>query len=221
MSRDAELLTLMARVLSSLGGSLVRAVMARDVRMAAAGTALRLDIEGWLWLLDSPWWRTRSRNWPSRLLEPPRISARRSLAIQQSSDSAVSAIQEICRIIQRISDIQGAIASSVEQQTAASGEIGRSVTQAAAGGVEIADSIIGVADMASSTMNRVLELRDSSEELGRMSAQIDELLAPFQVTVPAGGPTRGRPSGGQRGECKGAEIAPAYQVDTVGRHSRS
>lgn len=101
-------------------------------------------------------------------------------AIQESSTGAVAAIQEICTIIQKISDIQGAIASSVEEQTSASKEIGRSVTQAAAGGAEITRHITGVAEKAASTMQRATELRRYADEMGSMAALIEDLLEPFR-----------------------------------------
>jgi len=101
------------------------------------------------------------------------------MAIQETSQSAVDAIQQICQIIEQISEIQGAIASAVEEQTSASNEIGRSVTQAASGGAQIARNITGVADKAAGTMRGASELHSSADELGRMAAQIEQLIRPF------------------------------------------
>ncbi len=51
--------------------------------------------------------------------------------VQQATDEAVRAIQSIMEIIQRISEISGAIASAVEEQGAATREIARNAEQAA------------------------------------------------------------------------------------------
>src|SRR6202012_1216821 len=54
-------------------------------------------------------------------------------AVQQSSTKAVSAIREITQRMQDISDYTGAVALSVEQQEAATGEISHNVARAASG----------------------------------------------------------------------------------------
>ena len=54
-------------------------------------------------------------------------------AIQQDTANAVRAISEVQATIKHINDIQSAIASAVEEQSATTREIGRNVTEAARG----------------------------------------------------------------------------------------
>ncbi len=66
-------------------------------------------------------------------------------AIQSDTRGAVKAIGEIGEIIGQINDLQGAIASAVEEQTATTNEITRNVSDAARGSSEIAQNIVTVA----------------------------------------------------------------------------
>ncbi len=72
-------------------------------------------------------------------------------AIQGDTQGAVEAIGQIGDIIDQINDIQGTIASAVEEQTATTGEITRNVGEAAKGSGEIAQNINGVAQAARGT----------------------------------------------------------------------
>ncbi|MGA5300478.1 methyl-accepting chemotaxis protein [Nucisporomicrobium flavum] len=70
--------------------------------------------------------------------------SRRVEAIQTDTTGAVTAIEEISRVVGRISDYQTTIASAVEEQTATTSEMNRSVSEAATGTGEIAQNITGV-----------------------------------------------------------------------------
>src|SRR5262245_35463517 len=64
-------------------------------------------------------------------------------AIQGDARAAMAAIDTISEVITRINDIQGTIASAVEQQTATTNEITRHVTEAAGGAGGIAAKVTG------------------------------------------------------------------------------
>ncbi len=94
--------------------------------------------------------------------------------IQTSTDDAVSAIEEINKVIGEIAGINEMIASSVEEQTATAGEISKSVAGTAV-------TVKGVADNANESSALVDDIANSTDETSRTAAEvarnIDELLA--------------------------------------------
>jgi methyl-accepting chemotaxis protein len=106
---------------------------------------------------------------------------RRIEAIQADTKSAVDAIAQIGTIIGQINDIQSAIASAVEQQTAATTEISRNVSEAALGSREIAQNVVGVAQAARHTTAGAANTKSSADELAKMAAELQRLMAKFQT----------------------------------------
>ncbi|WP_305785340.1 methyl-accepting chemotaxis protein [Symbioplanes lichenis] len=106
--------------------------------------------------------------------------SRRVQAIQTDTGSAVEAIEEITRVISRISDFQTTIASAVEQQTATTAEMSRSVTEAATGTGEVARNITGVASAARETDEGVAQATATVAQLTRTSADLGEVVARFR-----------------------------------------
>ena len=106
--------------------------------------------------------------------------SKRVEAIQTDTGGAVTAIEEISRVIARISDFQTTIASAVEEQTATTAEMNRSVTEAATGTSEIAENITGVAEAARLTSEGVTQTRQATAELARMSADLTALVSNFR-----------------------------------------
>ncbi|HEX8343437.1 MAG TPA: methyl-accepting chemotaxis protein, partial [Actinoplanes sp.] len=106
--------------------------------------------------------------------------SRRVQAIQVDTNGAVTAIEEITRVIARISDFQTTIASAVEEQTATTNEMNRSVSEAAAGTGEIAQNITGVAEAARLTSQGVTEAQQTTTELARMSSELTKLVGTFR-----------------------------------------
>ncbi|SDC85606.1 methyl-accepting chemotaxis protein [Sanguibacter gelidistatuariae] len=98
--------------------------------------------------------------------------ARRVVAIQVDTASAVEAIAEISTIIANINDYQLTIASAVEEQTATTNEMSRSVAEAATGSGEIAANIAGVA-VTSETSNVVIA--DMGSRVRDLAGIADEL----------------------------------------------
>jgi methyl-accepting chemotaxis protein len=107
--------------------------------------------------------------------------SRRVDAIQADTGGAVEAIGEIGRIIGRINDYQLTISSAVEEQTATTNEMNRSVTEAATGSSEIAANISGVAAAAQLTTESVADSQRASEDLARMSSELQTVIGRFQV----------------------------------------
>nr|WP_255643576.1 HAMP domain-containing methyl-accepting chemotaxis protein [Actinoplanes polyasparticus] len=106
--------------------------------------------------------------------------SRRVQAIQGDTSGAVNAIDEITRVIARISDFQTTIASAVEEQTATTNEMNRSVGEAASGTGEIAQNITGVAEAARLTSQGVTEAQQTTTELARMSSKLTQLVGTFR-----------------------------------------
>jgi methyl-accepting chemotaxis protein len=101
--------------------------------------------------------------------------------IQAKTGNSVEAIGEITQIIHQIDDITNTIASSVEEQTATTAEIGHNVTQAAKGSGDIANNINGVAKSAQDTSKGAVEAQKASGELARMAVELEKIVGRFEI----------------------------------------
>lgn len=103
------------------------------------------------------------------------------LAVQTSTSSAVEAIRQIVARMQEINDYTAAVAVSVEQQNAATGEISHNVTSAAQGTGHVVDVLTEVTNAATETRASAQVVRDSSETVEQAVAnlrlQVEEFLA--------------------------------------------
>ena len=106
--------------------------------------------------------------------------SRKIEAIQTDTKGAVEAIGQIGNIINQINDIQNSIATAVEEQTATTGEMSRNVAQAAHGSGEIALNITGVAHAARGTTAGANETKSAADEVARVAAGLQQLVAKFQ-----------------------------------------
>jgi methyl-accepting chemotaxis protein len=97
-------------------------------------------------------------------------------AIQTDTASSIRAIGDISKIISRINDIQNSIASSVEEQTATTNEIGRNVFEAAKGTGEIAQNIHSVAIAAENTSQGAASSQNAAFELSKLTTDIQKML---------------------------------------------
>ncbi len=102
-------------------------------------------------------------------------------AIQTDSRDVVRAISEIGAIINQINDIQGMIASAVEEQTLTTREIGRNLAEAAYGTGEIARNISGVAEAARNTSTGAHQTQTAAALLSKLAAELSGLVARFKV----------------------------------------
>lgn len=98
-------------------------------------------------------------------------------AIQVGVKGAVEGIGRISEVIHHISQVQGSIASAVEEQTITTNEMGRRVSEAADGTNEVAGNINGVAEAANSTSSGVSSLRQAAGELARLAADLQGILS--------------------------------------------
>ncbi|MCK6552883.1 methyl-accepting chemotaxis protein, partial [Myxococcota bacterium] len=89
-------------------------------------------------------------------------------------------IGQISGIIAQINDIQGTIASAVEEQTATTNEMGRNVAEAASGSTEIARNITGVASAAEQTAGGAQQGLSAAQDLAKMAAELQDLVGQFR-----------------------------------------
>ncbi len=102
-------------------------------------------------------------------------------AIQADTTSAVSAIAEISKIIDRINDISSTIASAVEEQSATTAEMSRNVAEAARGSTEISSNIVSVAQAARNTTEGATNSMSAAQELSKMAAALQGLVSRFKI----------------------------------------
>ena len=102
-------------------------------------------------------------------------------AIQDDAKGTVNAINEITNVIGRINDIQNTIASSIEEQTAATNEIARSVGETSQGTVDIARNMGHVAQAAQETNTSALSLQKAADELSKLSTGLESLVGRFNM----------------------------------------
>lgn len=102
-------------------------------------------------------------------------------AIQKDSTAAVEAISEISSSIEKLNSLSGAIAASVEEQTATTNEVSRVVVQSSKGVENIATSVRAVSSAAevnmsasAETLNSAKGLTDSAEELRSLIRKIQK-----------------------------------------------
>lgn len=101
--------------------------------------------------------------------------------IQNKTSESVEAIGEITNIINKINEISNTIASSVEEQSATTAEIGRNVVEAAKGTGEISTNITGVAESAADTAQGASENQKGAVELANTAAELQKLVARFKI----------------------------------------
>ncbi|QDV09948.1 Methyl-accepting chemotaxis protein McpS [Planctomycetes bacterium Poly30] len=105
--------------------------------------------------------------------------ASRIETIQSDTREAVSAIDGISVIIGKINDIQGTIASAVEEQTATTNEMAKNIADASVGTSEIVESLSAVSQSSSENATGAVEVQGASSELARMAAELTSLVSEF------------------------------------------
>jgi methyl-accepting chemotaxis protein len=101
--------------------------------------------------------------------------------IQNDTQGAVTAVEQISEIINQINDIANTIASAVEEQSVTTAEMARNVEEASTGSAEIAQNITGVAQAAQSTASGATETQTASQDLTRLAVELQELVRQFRV----------------------------------------
>ncbi|WP_119422132.1 methyl-accepting chemotaxis protein [Desertibaculum subflavum] len=106
-------------------------------------------------------------------------------AIQEATTVSVGAIQGIVKTIGDINTISTSIASAVEEQGAATGEIARNVQEAASGTQEVSRSIGDVSAAASESGAAAKELLGSAADLEKVSSTLRQHIQQFLQDVRA------------------------------------
>jgi methyl-accepting chemotaxis protein len=105
--------------------------------------------------------------------------------VQQSTRSTVDAIKAIGASISEISEVSTSIASAVQQQIAATGEIAANVNQAAAGTAEISRNIVGVSQAAEQTGSAASMVLTASNHLSEQAETLSKEVDQFLVSLNA------------------------------------
>jgi methyl-accepting chemotaxis protein len=101
--------------------------------------------------------------------------------IQSSTHKAVTSVERITEIIQRISQIQDGIAAAVEEQSAVTAQISQSAGAAAGSAQEAGQSSHAVAQGASDAQAAVAEVGAAAQDLARMSSDLQDLVRRFRT----------------------------------------
>jgi methyl-accepting chemotaxis protein len=102
-------------------------------------------------------------------------------AIQSDTGQAVTAIDEISRIIEQISDYQTTIASAVEEQSATTAEMNRGVTEAAAGASDIAGNIASVAHSTTASRTAAGQAARTAQDVETLAEQLRSAVQRFRI----------------------------------------
>jgi len=102
--------------------------------------------------------------------------SRKIEAIQGDTERAVDAIGNISTIVQKISEIQSAIASSVEEQQVTTNDIARSIGDASRGAQEIATNIAGVAEATKQAATGAASTQSSASDLQNLAMELEGLV---------------------------------------------
>jgi methyl-accepting chemotaxis protein len=102
-------------------------------------------------------------------------------AIQQETQKAVNAIREIGTIINRISEIQGNIASAVEEQSATTNEISRNAVVAAASTGQITNSARQMVSQSEAASRAVSATQAAGMELRGMAIELERLAGTVKL----------------------------------------
>jgi len=105
--------------------------------------------------------------------------------IQAVTQSAVAAIADICDTLNEVQSVSTAIASAVEEQSAATKEIARNVNQAAQGTAEVARNVDGVTKAAQETGSVAAEMLSSASGLAKQSELLRLEVGKFLSNVRA------------------------------------
>ena len=106
--------------------------------------------------------------------------------IQAITEGTVTAIRKIARTIADVDTIAGTIAAAVEEQTAATHEIGRNIQQAAQGTRLVSGNIGGVSRSATDVRKAAAEVLDAATGLSRDSDLLRDEIQGFIARVRAG-----------------------------------
>jgi methyl-accepting chemotaxis protein len=104
--------------------------------------------------------------------------------IQSDSANAVNAIGDISSIVGRISGIQSAIATAVQQQSSTTEDISRSIAEVSQGTTEIARNVAEVSGTATQNLECMDRSKQAVDALSGMSSKLNDLVAQYRLGSP-------------------------------------
>ncbi|MGQ9368301.1 methyl-accepting chemotaxis protein [Azospirillum sp. ST 5-10] len=106
-------------------------------------------------------------------------------AMQETIGGAVTAIQSIATVNHRLNEMAAMVAAAVEQQGAATAEIGRSAGQAAQDTADVTGSIPGLRDAARSTSTGSAQVLQSARQVAERTQALKDSIDAFVADVQA------------------------------------
>jgi len=107
--------------------------------------------------------------------------SKRVAGIQGDSKAAQAALARITEIVGKINDLQQAIASAVEEQSATNKELADNIGQVAQAGTEIAKNVNLVAGAAKEAATGAGETLRAAKELTKLAADLRQAVARFHI----------------------------------------
>lgn len=96
--------------------------------------------------------------------------------MQESTDSAISAIGEISRAVEEINTVSMTIATAVEEQTATTNEVSRVVAESSRAVEGISSTVRSVSDAAAQSSAGASQLLDASTSLSQLAMKLEQLV---------------------------------------------
>jgi methyl-accepting chemotaxis protein len=101
--------------------------------------------------------------------------------IQKDSGGAVDAVADISKMIEKLNSIAGAIAASVEEQSATTNEVARVVQESATGVSSIAQNIKVVSQSANETSVGAHQILTAAQSLSQLASNLGELVKNIKI----------------------------------------
>ncbi|WP_051330026.1 methyl-accepting chemotaxis protein [Niveispirillum irakense] len=105
--------------------------------------------------------------------------------MRDSIEDTVAVIGRISKVIYQLNEVSASVASTVEEQTAATSEISRNAAEAATGTQEVSRTITGVQGAAESSAAGSVQVLSSSRELARRASLLRQSVETFITGVKA------------------------------------
>ena len=93
--------------------------------------------------------------------------------IQERTQAAMTAIEEITSVVESVDDLTGQIASAIEEQSATTSEIARSVAEASGAVSEIAHAVVQVEVSAQSTTSSAADAAGAVQDVRTLAGSLD------------------------------------------------
>ncbi len=102
-------------------------------------------------------------------------------SIQKDSSGAVDAVAAIGQTIDKLNGIAGAIAASVEEQSATTNEVSRVVQESAKGVMNIADNVKVVSQSASETLVGANQVLTAAKSLSDLASMLENMVKKIEI----------------------------------------